>query len=73
MHLFEMLLAALFASIGTFFAYHGVQHCIACVRMFRAGQPAEGTVAAMKPALQHRKGRTWISYTAVYSRNWHKK
>ena len=73
--MFEMLFAALFAALGTFFACFGLQHILACVRMFRAGQSAEGTITAMKPALRSRKGRTWISYIAVitFETVWHEK
>lgn len=66
-NIFALCISALFACIGTFFAYHGLKELIHCIFMFRSGLRTEGTVTDMKTALRTRKGRTWIEYTAVIS------
>ncbi|MBK8426743.1 MAG: DUF3592 domain-containing protein [Lewinellaceae bacterium] len=66
-HVFPLCISALFACLGTFFAYHGFKELLRCILMFRAGLRTEGTVTDIKTELRTRKGRTWIQYTAVIS------
>ncbi len=72
---FTLLLAAAFAFLGTFIAYHGARHCFGAFRLLRTCFPAQGTVTGMKSALRARKGRTWVEYTPIISFEtaWHEK
>lgn len=65
MNIIAILLGALFAGLSAFIAYHGIKYCIACARMFRAGQCAPGIVTGIKTEQRRRKGRSWTAYTAV--------
>jgi len=65
MIIFAHLISSLFAFVSTYVAYHGIKHCFACARMYRAGLRAEGTVTQIKTNTMWRKGKLQVSYTAV--------
>lgn len=75
MNIFPILLASFFAFLSAWIAFFGIKHCIAFVRMYRADRYAPGTVTGIKTEQRWRKGRSWITYTAVitYYTAWHEK
>ncbi|MFN0016378.1 MAG: DUF3592 domain-containing protein [Saprospiraceae bacterium] len=65
MNIIALLLAAVFALLGTYFAFFGIKHCFQYARMLRAGWHAEGRVTGIKTAQRWRKGRSWLEYSAI--------